>query len=79
MTDRNDLTCNPPQSYVIGGWKRSCPVTCRNCGDTTAFVVYSDQQRDDAWCEAALAETMEANGWRYGGADDGNDYCERCR
>lgn len=69
----------PPQWFVVDGWKRGCPVTCSRCGDTTAFVVYSDRQRDDAWCEAALAETMAANGWRYGGYDDGNDICERCQ
>ena len=70
---------NPSQRFVVGGWQRPCPVTCCRCGDTTAFVVYSDQQRDDAWCEAALAEAMEANDWHYGGYDDAdNDLCDRC-
>lgn len=69
----------PPQKFVIGGWKRACPATCSRCGDTTTFVVYSERPRSDEWCEAALAETMEANGWRYGGHDADNDLCETCR
>lgn len=64
-----------PQVFAIGGWKRSCPVTCTYCGDIRTLTVYSDQQQDDAWCDAQANEMLVDEGWTV---TDSGDYCPCC-
>jgi hypothetical protein len=64
-----------PQVFAIGGFKRDCRIECEDCHLEQVFTVYSDEPRDDQWCNDTLDEMLADEGWTMSSS---GEYCERC-